>query len=541
MCGICGVVARGDDEGNDAMGPLREMLGAMSHRGPDSAGATWGAGTRTADSLEELLAKIEDVRAPRAVGHIRLSITGQTGTQPFENGPNFPKLVFNGEIYNFRSLIDEHFGDGGLVTDNDGELLFELINSRFRGHAGHALNDTVDALDGVYALAVMDESGISLYRDTVGVKQVYWGINGDYVAFASERKALWKIGLKSRRLNPGELLRIENEGSAQVVGRDKLSLSKVRHRNRKAALDVYRTSLLAAVEKRVVGHDHVGVLFSGGVDSCMVAAVAREMCPHVTAYAGGVAGSPDLEAARAAADKMGLELRVHPLTSENLDELIPDTVKAIEDNGLMQVEVALPMFAALKLAAEDGVRVMLTGQGADELFGGYEWYPPILARDGDSAVIRAMWTDINNLYRDTLEREDKMSMWHSIELRVPFLDPHLIDRAMSIAPEHKIRNNGSLDRMGKRIHRKLAAELGVPHEIAYRLKDGAQHGSGIHRALERYAARLDTPVVEAPDLDEPEVRGSAYRHEGIDVENGSYGSAEARALIDSIAREAFAV
>ena len=184
---------------------------------------------------------------------------------------------------------------------------------------------------------------------------------------------------------------------------------------------------------------------------------------------------------------------------------------------------------------------MLTGQGADELFAGYEWYPPILAEQGEDALLSAMWGDLSNLYRDTLEREDKMSMAHSIELRVPFLDPAVIAEAMRISPSLKFdaTANGH-DPLCKRLHRDLALDMGVPLAIAMRLKDGAQHGSGIHVALENVAKRSALPSDKKPILmDEPELRGSAFRHGGIDVRGNLYGSQEARAYVAQAARTVF--
>jgi asparagine synthase (glutamine-hydrolysing) len=264
-------------------------------------------------------------------------------------------------------------------------------------------------------------------------------------------------------------------------------------------------------------------------------------CKEVKGYIGGVQGSPDLVHATKAAEAIGIPLEVSMLDSAKIQQLVPDVVEAIEDRDLMQVEVALPMFAALKRAKEDDVRVMLTGQGADELFAGYEWYPPILNDQGEDDLIRNMWNDIENLYRDTLEREDKISMWHSIELRIPFLDPEVIKKAMMICPWLKIeKSNGTHDKLGKRLHRELAFREGVPRAISHRTKDGAQHGSGIHNALAEVSKMINfKPPSKVPNLDEFELRGSAFRYEGKDVVNTCYGEVSAQNYIDSVAERIF--
>ena len=514
------------------------MLREMSHRGPDSAGVAWDGGSVTAANLPELLRRAANVHAPRMLGHERLRITGgDRGLQPFFNDKRRLSLVFNGEIYNFKALLKLH---PDWQTDTDGEVLFRMVQENHAGDLAAAVQSTLPALDGVYAFSAMDADSVVLARDRVGVKQVYFGENDGFVAFASERKALWRIGIRSHRLGPGEILRVSPAGVTRVPGHF-FSVLPVAYTSRDRALDVYRRALVEAVRKRVEGHARVGVLFSGGVDSVLVAKVAAGLCREVTGYIGGVPGSPDLEHAVEAARAIGLPLRIRELDAASIQDLVPETVAAIEDGDLMQVEVAIPMYAALRLAREDGIRVVLTGQGADELFAGYEWYPPILAQQGEAALLAAMWGDLSNLYRDTLEREDKMSMAHSIELRVPFLDPALIREAMRISPSLKIDASANgLDPLRKRLHRELALELGVPRSIAMRLKDGAQHGSGIHVALEKVARQsAPLPRLEPLLLDEPELRGSAFRHGGIDVHGGIYGSEEARAYVSRAAREVF--
>jgi len=536
VCGICGVVAKVGT--SDTAGLVLRMLQEMSHRGPDSAGIAWDGGSMTAPNLDDLLAGASTVRAPRTLGHARLRITGgDRGRQPFVDRARRLSLVFNGEIYNYRELARRF---GGPRTDTDGEVLFHLLGGAHEKDGMDAVHRILPDLDGVYAFAMMDSEAVILARDRVGVKQVYFGENDRLVAFASERKALWRIGMRSHRLDPGRTLRMSSCGVILGHGRP-LPVLPVAYTDRVKAKAVYRRVVMEAVRKRVEGHGKVGVLFSGGVDSVLIARLAAGLCNEVIAYAGGVPGSPDLTLAMKAARSIGIPIRVRELDAGTIEKLVPETVAAIEDGDLLQVEAAIPMYAALGLAREDGVRVMLTGQGADELFAGYEWYPPILYEEGEQALLACQWSDLTNLYRDTLEREDKMSMAHSIELRVPFLDPAVIAEAMRISPRLNIDTaEGAHDPLRKRLHRELALDLGVPRSIAMRLKDGVQHGSGIHRALEAIARR-HAPLAPCAvlDLDDSEQRGSAFRHAGFDVRGGAYGSEEARAYVNAAALAVF--
>ena len=178
--------------------------------------------------------------------------------------------------------------------------------------------------------------------------------------------------------------------------------------------------------------------------------------------------------------------------SENeVEKMIPEIINVIEDDNMGQVEVAIPIYAAVKLAREQGIRVMLTGQGADEIFGGYSWYSKIVQKYGYDKILEYMIKDVKLLYKETLEREDKITMSQSVELREPFLDPHLIDTVLRIDPRLNIQNGGTdiYDNLGKRVHRRLAEKLGIPKEIAYRIKEAAQHGSGIHNLLDSLARK----------------------------------------------------
>jgi asparagine synthase (glutamine-hydrolysing) len=189
------------------------------------------------------------------------------------------------------------------------------------------------------------------------------------------------------------------------------------------------------------------------------------------------------------------------------------------------------MYLAARLASEDNIRVMYTGQAADELFAGYPWYNAVLEEYGFLRLHEKLWEDLNYLYTDTLEREDKLTMAHSIELRAPYLDRDVIRTAMRISPRLKLE--GPHDDMRKRVHRQAAVELGVPPYLSFRIKDPAQSGSGIHGIIERIANRnmdkIDKVMVEE-NIDRD--KGSLYRY-GDDV----YGSPVARAYVQQIERE----
>jgi asparagine synthase (glutamine-hydrolysing) len=230
---------------------------------------------------------------------------------------------------------------------------------------------------------------------------------------------------------------------------------------------------------------------------------------------------------------MGVDLRVRTFTQEEVEERLVEIMEAVEETGQLQVEVAIPMYLAAEKAADDGIRVVFTGQGADEVHGGYDWYRGILP-EGVLALHYRMWHDFGMLYEETLEREDKLTMAHSLEQRAPYLDRALVTTSMRLSPRLKVR--GEDDRMRKWVHRRVATDLGVPESLAYRTKDPAQTGSGIHDMIEEIAERRHPcPDPALARRNRADDKGSLFRYEGHRRE--SYGSDRARSFLEYLARQ----
>lgn len=414
-----------------------------------------------------------------------------------------------------------------FLTDSDSEVLLRLLENKHKNNLRQAIIKSLGELDGDYSFAAMDSHNTFLVRDPVGIKPLYYVSNDREIAFCSEKKALNKFDKEIKRVLPGEIVEIKKGGiERKVVNR--IRLPKEMEWNKEKSLKEYISTLSEAVEKRVEGHDRIGVIFSGGVDSTLAAVLAKRAGKRVLCYNTGLKKSYDYKNACLAAKKCGLRLKSVQLTRKKIMEKIPDIIKTIEVQDLLQVEVAVPVFLAVEEAKKDGIRVMLTGQGPDELFAGYSWYPGYLEKHGKTALRRAMWKDTNLLFKESLEREDKITMRHSIELRVPFLDPEVIKTAFRIPLKWKTFKG---DVVGKHLHRAAAELLGVPKEIAWRRKDAAQHGSGVSSLIEKIASENNLAIKESGYSDK-ELLGSFYRYRG-----GEYGSEKARSFIVQVAKE----
>jgi asparagine synthase (glutamine-hydrolysing) len=491
MCGIAGILSKKGENVVPLIGP---MLSCLKNRGPDGAGIAVNDYIIQSDTLANL--NYRQFSANSVLGHLRLAIVGGTcGHQPFRSCNDRLTIEHNGEIYNYKKIRRKLLKHHKFISQTDSEVIVHLLEEHFNENNDliYAIKKTVAELDGVYSLVIKDEETgtVALVRDKMGVRQLYYGENDRLVAFASERKALWKVGIEepTRRVLPGQAIIIAASGLSKeyIVANPPIQPTKIRYKTMNSAIRAYEKILLAAMKKRTQDFDRIGIIFSGGIDSVIIAWLAKKMVREVICYTGGIKGSSDIIFARQIAKKLKLKLRVNELTNDEVEQMIPDIIHTIEDTNAGQVEVAVPVYAAVKLAHEDGINVMFSGQGADELFGGYSWYTKVVEKKGYQKLREHMTEDLLLLYKETLEREDKITMSHGIEMREPFLDMEIIRLSMQIDPRLNVR--GDDDAFGKHVHRQTAQKLGIPRNIAYRIKEAAQHGSGMHDVFDSIARK----------------------------------------------------
>src|SRR5919202_1599729 len=545
MCGIAGILSK---KGENVVPLVGTMLSCMTNRGPDGAGIAVADSIIQSDSLANL--EFEELSGSKALGHVRLAIVGCThGEQPFHSCNGKFTLEHNGEIYNYKKIRRRLMkGHHHFVTQTDSEVIVHLLEDHFnkKNDLLYAIKKTVAELDGVYALVIKDEEteNIALVRDKIGVRQIYYGENDHFIAFASERKALWKVGIKepTQCVLPGHAILIKSNGLLQEfeVAQAPVQSTKIVYKTMASAVSAYQKALLMSMKKRTQDFKRVGIIFSGGIDSVIVAWLAKKMVPEVICYTAGIEGSTDIAFARNIEKKLKLKLRVNELTRNEVEQMIPEIINVIENTNAGQVEVAVPVYAAIKLAHEDGIKVMFTGQAADELFGGYSWYTKVVEKEGYKKLREHMTEDMLLLYRETLEREDKITMAHSIEMREPFLDLKVI--ALSMHIDMKLNIKGADDAFGKHVHRKLAQKLGIPRNIAYRIKEAAQHGSGMHDIFSSIARKhgFDESTISKQYLNSLQSRekiGSSQRY-GYLFENEKMWIAEphVQMYLDSISK-----
>jgi asparagine synthase (glutamine-hydrolysing) len=395
-------------------------------------------------------------------------------------------LILNGEIFNFRELAAEK----GIITDSDTEVLFALIEAKIKeGETPtNAVFSVLSKVNGDYALAYALDSKLVLARDPVGVKPLFYSQNKEKenlkITFASEKKAFSTQANQIKSFPPGRVMAFNSRNGKLEEKSLTIEPPQERITEEHEAASCLKAALEKAVEMRLKKTS--GIAFSGGIDSTFLAALAKSIDPSVSLYAVGLPNSHDLAQAEHAAEATGMRdsLKTHLLSPEEIEDAIPDVIHSTESTDPMKIAIGLPLYFVAKTAKEDGKRVLLTGQGADELFGGYSRHEGFLEQ-GTEVLDRAIYSDLKNISTINLERDDMVTMANSIELRVPFLDKEVIKIGLAISPELKVLKRDGLY-IRKYILRKAADGL-LPSELIWKEKKAIQYGTGVQKVLDKLA------------------------------------------------------
>jgi asparagine synthase (glutamine-hydrolysing) len=402
-------------------------------------------------------------------------------------------LIYEGHLYNSESTASKLSRARHRVNETAVESLVHLL-AELPGNLEQKVRRALTDLDGDYALAVSNTDLIVISRNSLGTKPLYFAENNELSAFASNKKPLWKIGLgEVRPLRAGMLAVFDSRG-IKLKEASPLDKGEINIMSMARAVDNYEQALYSAMRKRLAEMNHVrkvGVLLSGGVDSCLIAKLVHDgasgLGMEAIAYTVGLPDSPDVNFAREFAEELGIKHEMKILSIAGIEEYIPKVIETIEDSDFVQIETGTGIYAAIDMASQDGTRVIFSGQGPDELWGGYKWYPKVLGKDGRQELCRRMWDDFTMVDIETLDRENKIAMAHGVELFFPYLDTKVVNVAMSVAPELKVTSEE--DRLGKHPHRQLAIKMGIPEKYANREKLAIQHGTGIHGVLDEIARK----------------------------------------------------
>jgi asparagine synthase (glutamine-hydrolysing) len=469
---MCGIVA---EHGGSDPEELERMLERLAHRGPDDRGAVQFNGSW--------------------LGHRRLSIVDVGGGhQPLSTRDESAYLVGNGEVYNHEE-VRAGLVDRELLTTSDNEVALHLIDERGTEGLGE--------LSGMFAFVMAGRDGrFVAARDPVGIKPLYWAQRDGAVRFASEMHAFDTEWQQFVEPFPPGCAWTPEEGMVRFASAIPVSAADVVPvTDHEQLLTGTRDTLIRAVEQQMMGDVNVGVFLSGGLDSSLVAAIASRIAHsrgrRLQTFAVGTEGSPDLVAARQVADHLDCQHVEVTYTAAEALESLPNVVRAIEsfDPGL--VRSAVPNYMLARTTRQH-VKVVLTGEGADELFAGYDY----MREFSDPEALHAeLERTVHSLHNLNLQRCDRVTMVHSVEARVPFLDRNVIEWALRIPPGEK---QGAPE---KRLLRE-SFDGWLPDELLWRTKAEFGDGSGARDALSRAVEDTvsDAEFAAERDVVEPALR-----------------------------------
>lgn len=419
------------------------------------------------------------------LAHERLSIVDpESGGQPLFSPDGKQVLAVNGEIYNHQEIRERYKGRYDFQTGSDCEVILALY--RDKGI------DFLEDLNGIFAFALYDEEqdAFLIARDHIGVIPLYIGYNADGKVFvASELKALEGECERYEPFLPGHYYWSKAPGMKPWYKRDWMKYDNVK--DNPASSDAIRKSLCAAVKRQMMSDVPYGVLLSGGLDSSVISAItesyaerrietdsqSRAWWPRLHSFAVGLKGAPDLAKARLVADYIGtVHHEINYTIQEGLDAL-RDVIYFIETYDITTVRASVPMYLLARVIKSMGIKMVLSGEGADEIFGGYLYFHKApSAEEFHKETVRKL----SKLHQyDCLRANKSLSAW-GVEGRVPFLDKEFLDVAMRTNPKTKMCSlNGSDPKasMEKRIVREAFEDM-LPEEVAWRQKEQFSDGVG---------------------------------------------------------------
>ena len=458
MCGFICLWKVGDES------LARQMIGRIAHRGPDALAVATAPGV------------------PAVMAHCRLSIIGpEDGAQPIHAGRQV--LVANGEIYNHADLR-AILGESAFETASDSETILRLFRS--------GATRWISRLDGMFAFVLATPERLVAARDPLGIKPLYVARVGEEgLAFASELKAFDGLGLtRIETIPPGSLFD-SRDGERRWYRMPQGAAEPEPGLDVDALAHELRLVLEEAVAKWMVADVDVGAFLSGGLDSSIIAAIAQRVRTAagkgaLKTFSVGLAGSPDLVAARRVAEHLGSEHREHAFTAADVLEALPHVVYHLESADVDLVRSAVPTLFAARLARRE-VKAVLTGEGADELFAGYAYHRDYV--DHPRALADELTRSLGTMHNINLQRVDRVTMSESLEARTPFLDRELIDFAQSIPAALKLMRTDPDSAVStgevteKWILRRACEDL-LPEDLVWRRKAQFDEGSGTVEALQ---------------------------------------------------------
>lgn len=459
------ILAVVNKEGENATETAIAMLKMLAHKN-EAFGIASSNRVKIERSIEML--QRQDISSPVVIGHVFSRLFAHDRPQPikFEGGT----LVFEGRVY------------PNAMEISDAEFVVQKLQNR-REFAKNLIKE----FDGFFAFAVAESERIAAGRDVVGAYPFYYGENRDFAALASERKALWKIGIKNvNSFPPGHVVFVNKNGFSFIAIKT-LTYPKTKQIALDAAADKLQGLLQNSVKERVAKLKEVAVAFSGGIDSSIIAILAKNLGLDVHLVCVSLENQAETKYAREAAEELELPIHVCLYTEEEVKKILLKVLELIEEPDSLKASIGIPFYWISEKVAEMNFKVLLAGQGADELFGGYKRYVRDYLRFDSEKVRRTIFNDIRRMYETNLERDFKICSSHNIELRVPFATYKIAKFAAELPLELKLERKE--DGLRKIVLRRVAENLELPQFIVDKPKKAIQYATGVNDILKKLAKK----------------------------------------------------
>ncbi len=450
--------------GKNVVPNVVRMLTELQHRGRNSHGIATPDFLKITRSVQEL--RSLSVESNAAIGHNLSRILSRDAPQPVRDRD--VNLVFEGRFF-------------PPSAENEAQEIVKNKGKSVEEKAGNIIKE----MDGSYAFAFLFSRRIILGRDPVGLMPLYYGEDSETYAFASERKALWSLGIQNvKSFPPGNLAIIDNERMIFQSVRTIIK-SDIKPISMENAAERLQSLLTESVGERILDTKRVALAFSGGLDSTVIASFAKKCDAEIQLIYVGMQEQPEIQHAETVAEFLDLPLQVKTFTPEDAEEVLSKVLWLIEEPDILKVSVAIPFYWIAEVANKVGLNVLLAGQGSDELFGGYYRYLREYASSGIKGLEDALYRDVVSSHDVNFERDNKVCAFHDVELRLPFADYDLIRFSLGLPVKLKIAS--MKDHLRKRVLREVARRIKLPSTVYSMRKRAIQYTTRIDKVLGKLA------------------------------------------------------
>lgn len=462
------IVAVYDRKEKHAAHKTVEMLKALRHKGAGAFGVATPKSIDIKADPEQL--QIQEAESKTAVGQVFLKVLKLDKPQPIKLG-------------NVASVFD------GRIYQSPKPYSAEVVTNMLAANGESGAKTLISKTDGSFAFAVAEAGRLIVGRDALGLYPLYYGGKDGVFAFASECKALWKIDVKgAKSFPPGHFMVIDGKRlTIKPVKVLKQHVVRSSFLSMEEAVEKLQRLLEQSVRERTAGLGKIAVAFSGGLDSSLTAFLAKKAGVEVHLIHVSLENQRETLQAEEAASSLGLPFHKYLYNEEAVEHVLPQVLWVTESPDPVKTSIGIPLYWTAEKAAELGFRVLLAGQGADELFGGYKRYLTLYARYGRTVAEKAMGNDVLGMYENNFERDFKLCSFHNVELRLPFAAYPLVKFALKLPLKLKISSKS--DMLRKVALRKAAEKLGLPSNIVNRPKKAVQYATGVDKALKKLAKR----------------------------------------------------